>query len=97
MKFQIKFTLHGRQISNGYCTVWSGTVKPNDDSARLMDIDEDIAILDPLFPNHWMSVKIGDVLDAFEGKNHVITAIIKDILIEGTPSLLPNQQPPFLT
>jgi hypothetical protein len=46
----------------------------------MIDIEGDQAILDPLFPDQWPSLGVGDNIDAYEGARQTVHAIITAVI-----------------
>ena len=82
LKFLIKFKLLRDPIANGYSPTWTYTNKKEHNGARIVNIKGDIATLEPLFPNLWTEVDIGDNIYAYEGSRQTVHAIVVEVISE---------------
>ena len=81
MRYRIKFQLlRESPIANGYSPTWVCARKPEHNAARMIDIEDDLATLDPLFPNFWSELHKGDNVDAYEGGRQTVHAIVVGVI-----------------
>jgi len=81
MRYRIRFQLlRDTPVMDGYRPNWVSACKPDQNCARMIDIEGDQAILDPLFPDQWPSLGVGDNIDAYEGARQTVHAIITAVI-----------------
>lgn len=84
MRYRIKFQLlRENPIANGYSPTWIWACQPEPNSARMLDIEDDLATLDPLFPDFWLQLHKGDNVDAYEGGTQTVHGIIVEVIEDG--------------
>ena len=49
----------------------------------MLDIEDDLATLDPLFPDFWLQLHKGDNVDAYEGGKQTVHGIIVEVIEDG--------------